>query len=50
MLFASEVIGTVGAQLMADSALLEQAKEEFASRTKDTPYVCPIPKDVKPAY
>ena len=50
MLFAAQVIGVVGAQLMDDPALLAQAKEEFVSRTKDTPYVCPIPKDVKPAY
>ena len=50
MLFASEVIGIVGAQLMADPVLLAQAKEEFISRTKDTPYVCPIPKDVNPSY
>jgi len=50
MLFASEVIGTVGAQLMADPELLTAAREEFLSRTKDTPYICPIPKDVKPAY
>ena len=50
MLFAAQVIGIVGAQLMDDPALLAQAKEEFVSRTKDTPYVCPIPKDVKPAY
>jgi len=50
MLFASEVIGIVGAQLMADPDLLAQAKDEFISRTKDTPYICPIPKDVKPVY
>ena len=50
MLFAAQVIGTVGAQLMANPDLLAQAKEEFDSRTKDAPYVCPIPKDVKPSY
>ncbi len=50
MLFAAQVIGTVGAQLMDDPALLAAAKEEFLSRTKDMPYVCPIPKDVKPSY
>lgn len=50
MLFASEIIGTVGAQLMSSPDLLAAAKEEFASRTKDTPYICPIPKDIKPAY
>ena len=47
---ARTVIGTVGAQLMSSPDLLAAAKEEFASRTKDTPYICPIPKDIKPAY
>lgn len=50
MLFAAQVIGAVGAQLMDDPALLDAAKEEFLSRTKDTPYVCPIPRDVNPSY
>ena len=50
MLFAAKVLGTAGAQLMADSELLAAAKEEFASRTAVTPYICPIPKDISPKY
>ncbi len=50
MLFAAKAIGMAGAQLMADPALLQAAKEEFFSRTADTPYVCPIPKEIHPAY
>lgn len=50
MLYAAKVIAIVGAQLMSDSALLDQAKEEFISRTAAAPYVCPIPKGVNPRY
>ena len=50
MLFAGKTIGLSGAMLMQDKALLEAAKEEFASRTAATPYICPIPKDVSPKY
>ena len=50
MLFAAKAIGLAGAALMADAQLLSQAREEFFSRTAQTPYVCPIPKDVTPKY
>ena len=50
MLFAGKAIGTAGAMLMAVSALLAAAKEEFAARTAATPYACPIPKGITPAY
>ena len=50
MLFAAKTLGSVGAQLMDDSALLDAAKEEFAARTAQTPYVCPIPKGINPTY
>jgi len=50
MLFAGKTIGLAGAMLMQDKALLEAAKEEYASRTAATPYICPIPKDVSPKY
>jgi len=50
MLFAAKVIGFTGAMLMSDSALLEQAQQEFRERTASSPYVCPIPKDVAPKY
>ena len=50
LFFAAKVLGTAGAQLMADGELLAAAKEEFASRTAATPYICPIPKDIVPKY
>ena len=50
MLFAANTLGIVGARLMADSDLLTRAKEEFASRTAASPYVCPIPKGIQPKY
>ena len=50
MLFAAKTLGTVGAQLMDDSTLLAAAKEEFSTRTAQTPYVCPIPKGINPTY
>ena len=50
MLYAGKVIGSTGAQLMADPSLLAQAKEEFAARTKATPYACPIPQGVAPKF
>ena len=50
MLFAAKAIGLAGAMLMADAQLLEKARKEFSSRIAQTPYVCPIPKDVTPRY
>ena len=50
MLFAANTLGIAGARLMADSDLLTRAKEEFASRTAASPYVCPIPKGIQPKY
>ncbi|MGN0774672.1 MAG: amidohydrolase, partial [Candidatus Ventricola sp.] len=48
MLYAGKVIGITGALLMRDAELLAQAQEEFHARTAATPYVCPIPKDIRP--
>ena len=50
MLFAAKTLGSVGAQLMEDSELLQAAQEEFSARTAQTPYVCPIPKGITPTY
>ena len=50
MLFAATVLGIAGAQLMANAGLLSAATEEFAARTAQTPYVCPIPKGIEPKY
>ena len=50
MLFAAKTLGAAGAQLMADSQLLADAKAEFLSRTSASPYICPIPKGIEPKY
>lgn len=47
-LFAAKALALSAAQLMADGALLLRAQREFAQRTKEHPYVCPIPKDILP--
>jgi aminobenzoyl-glutamate utilization protein B len=35
-------------QAIADKTLIERAKADLAARTKDQPYVSPIPADAKP--
>ena len=50
MCFAAKTLGLCGALLMADSAALARARDEFAARTSKTPYTCPIPQDVTPKY
>lgn len=50
MLYAGKALGITGALLLADDALLAAAKAEYAARTAASPYACPIPKDVRPAY
>ena len=50
MLYAGKVIGIAGARLMGEPELLCRAQEEFAARTADTPYVCPIPEGVQPKF
>ncbi|MDO5378100.1 MAG: amidohydrolase [Clostridia bacterium] len=47
-LFAAQTLALSAARLMQDGALLARAQREFALRTKDHPYLCPIPKDILP--
>ena len=35
-------------QAIEDETLIPRAKADLAARTRDHPYVCPIPTDVKP--
>lgn len=48
MTFAAEVLGLCGARLMADAPALARARDEFAQRTQNRPYLCPIGPDVRP--
>ena len=48
MLFAARVLGLTAAEFMLDPALLKKAKDEFAARRRDNPYISPIPDGVLP--
>lgn len=48
MLFAAKTLALCGARLMADGETLARAQAEYRARTEATPYICPIPADVKP--
>ncbi len=48
MLYAAKVLAGAAADLFADTGLIDKAKAEFARRTEDGGYVCPIPADAVP--
>ena len=48
MLFAAKSLALSAARLMDEPETLSRARREFLARTKDHPYVCPIPADVPP--
>ena len=48
MLFAAKSLALSAARLMDEPETLSRARREFLARTKDHPYVCPIPADVQP--
>jgi aminobenzoyl-glutamate utilization protein B len=48
MLYAGKVIGAAAIEFLQRPELVKQARAEFEAVTKQTPYVLPIPEDVKP--
>ena len=48
MLYAGKVLGDAALQFMQQPELVQQAQAEFKAQIAQTPYVCPIPADVKP--
>ena len=48
MLFAAKTLALAACVLMDEPQTLLAAQQEFADRTADTPYVCPIPEGVSP--
>jgi aminobenzoyl-glutamate utilization protein B len=48
MVHAAKAMGRVAQMLLADPALLAEAKAEHARRLAATPYTCPMPPDHKP--
>lgn len=48
MLQAAKIIAATAIDLYSDPSVIEKAKEEHRARTENVPYVCPIPKGVRP--
>ena len=48
MLQASRVLAATAMDLYADPSIIQRAKSEHQLRVENTPYICPIPKGVKP--
>lgn len=48
MLYAVKVLAEAGKMLVEDPELLKKAKEEFLEETEGKPYLCPIPKHIRP--
>ena len=48
MVHVAKVMAATAVDAIGDPALIARAKADLAARTRDTPYVCPIPADVQP--
>ena len=49
MVHAAKVMAATAIDTLRDPELLARAKADHAARTRDTPYVCPLDAEVKPA-
>jgi aminobenzoyl-glutamate utilization protein B len=48
MVQTAKVMAATAIDAIRDAALVARAKADLAERTRETPYVCPIPPDVQP--
>lgn len=48
MVHAGKAMGRAAQMLIADAGLLAEAKAEHARRLAATPYICPLPADLRP--
>jgi aminobenzoyl-glutamate utilization protein B len=48
MVHVAKVMAGTAIDVIKDETLLVRAKADHAARTKDTPYICPIPPDIDP--
>jgi aminobenzoyl-glutamate utilization protein B len=48
MVHVAKIMAATAVQAFSDATLIPRAKADLAARTKDHPYVCPIPTDVGP--
>jgi aminobenzoyl-glutamate utilization protein B len=49
MCLAGKTLAATAIALLSDSALLENAQQEFRQAREQQPYHCPIPAGVKPS-
>jgi len=49
MVHVAKVMAATAADVLADPALLAQAKSDHAARLARTPYVCPLPEGLEPS-
>ena len=48
LVHVAKVMAGTAIDALRDPDLIAQAKEDLRARTGDTPYVCPLPPEVKP--
>ena len=48
LVHVAHVMAGTAVDALNDPAVIDRAKADLAARTKDTPYVCPLPTDVQP--
>jgi aminobenzoyl-glutamate utilization protein B len=48
MVYAAKVMAATAIEALRDPAVIVKAKEDHQRRLAESPYVCPIPDDVKP--
>jgi aminobenzoyl-glutamate utilization protein B len=48
LVYAAKVMAATAVATLTDPALMARAKADHAARVAKTPYVCPIPPEVKP--
>jgi aminobenzoyl-glutamate utilization protein B len=49
MVHVAKVMAGVAVDALQEPGLIERARADHAARTAETPYVCPLPPDLKPA-
>ena len=48
MVHVAKVMAATAVEALKDRSIIDRAKADYRARTDDNPYVCPLPKDVKP--
>jgi aminobenzoyl-glutamate utilization protein B len=48
LVHVAKIMASTAVDALANPAIIDQAKADYAARTATNPYVCPLPADVKP--